>query len=475
MKVITDAKKLLANNRFVRSVLVLVGGTAGAQLLAVLAAPILTRLYSPESFGMLAVFVSVVSLFSVVAGLKYELAIPLPEDERDAAALTILSLILIFAVAVISAFSLYWWGYTLTEAMESPSLADYLWLAPIAVALTGIYNLFTYWAIRLKEFPVIAKTKMRQQVVAIAMQVSIFKLGGLGLLVGYVAGTGMGVISLARKVFGRKSWGSQPIERVGYVLKRYRNFPIFSTWGGFLNTAGAQLPPLLFASMFGAAYAGFYALAHRLVAMPMGLVGQAVGQVFLSDASVQYHSGELASTLNKVHKMLIKLILPPTAFLILFGVPAFSFAFGDDWGMSGEVASWLSLWMLMAFTTSPLSSVFIVAEKQHLGMIMQALLLVLRVTGIGVGVYYQDFLLAVMLFSVFSVFGYLVYQVISFRVLGMSWCVPVLNYFLAFVLVFSFIILNKQYDLELNVATFSVFLFLAISYYFVLLKGFRNA
>lgn len=285
----------------------------------------------------------------------------------------------------------------------------------------------------------------------------------------------MGVISLARKVFGRKSWGSQPIERVGYVLKRYRNFPIFSTWGGFLNTAGAQLPPLLFASMFGAAYAGFYALAHRLVAMPMGLVGQAVGQVFLSDASVQYHSGELASTLNKVHKMLIKLILPPTAFLILFGVPAFSFAFGDDWGMSGEVASWLSLWMLMAFTTSPLSSVFIVAEKQHLGMIMQALLLVLRVTGIGVGVYYQDFLLAVMLFSVFSVFGYLVYQVISFRVLGMSWCVPVLNYFLAFVLVFSFIILNKQYDLELNVATFSVFLFLAISYYFVLLKGFRNA
>ncbi|CAM3613623.1 colanic acid exporter [Halomonas lysinitropha] len=422
---------------------------------------------------MLAVFVSIVSLFSVVAGLKYELAIPLPEDERDAAALTILSLILIFAVAVISALCLYWWGDTLAEAMETPDLAGYLWLVPIAIVFTGMYKLFTYWAVRLKEFPIIAKTKIRQQVVTIAAQVSMFNMGGLGLLVGNVVGTGMGVLTLSTKVFGRKSWDRQPVRRVGYVSKRYRKFPIFSTWGGFLNTAGAQLPPLLFASTFGAGYAGFYALAHRLIAMPMGLVGQAVGQVFLSDAPAQYRSGELHSTLNQAHKILIKCILPPTAILILFGPSLFSVIFGEEWKVSGEVASWLSLWMLMTFTTSPLSSVFMVAEKQHLGMLMQAVLLVARVFGIGIGVIYDDFILAVVWFSIFNVLGYIIYQIVSFKVVGISWYVPLKNYVPAFILLFILNGLGQIFDIGASKVMFVAVVLFSAVYYIALTKELR--
>ena len=453
----------------------LVGGTAGAQLLAVLAAPILTRIYSPESFGMLAVFISIVSLCSVVAGLKYELAIPLPEEERDAAALTILSLMLIFAVAVIAAVGLYCWGDSLAEAMDAPELASYLWLVPIAIACTGMYNLFTYWAVRLKEFPVIAKTKIRQQVVTIAMQVSFFKMGGSGLLVGQTAGTAMGVATLAKHVFQRESWSTRPLTRVGYVLKRYRKFPIFSTWAGFLNTAGAQIPPLLFASTFGAGLAGFYALAHRLITMPMGLVGQAVGQVFLSDAPAQYRRGELPATLNKAHKLLIKCILPPTAILIVFGPSLFSVIFGEQWRISGEVASWLSLWMLMAFTTSPLSSVFVVVEKQYFGLIMQAVLLLARVSGIGVGVLYDDFMLAVIFFSIFNVFGYLVYQIVSFKVLGLPWTRPVMNYLPALLLVCFFLIIGGTYQIENDLPVFVVSLIISAVYYLILSKEIRRA
>lgn len=474
MKLIARFRKSLPNNRFARSVLVLVGGTAGAQLLAVLAAPMLTRLYSPESFGMLAVFVSIVSLFSVLAGLKYELAIPLPKDERDAAALTILSLILIFAVALISALCLYWWGDILVEKMKTPSLANYLWLVPIAIALTGMYNLFTYWAIRLKEFPIIARTKIRQQLMTVVMQVSLFKVGGVGLLLGNTVGMAMGVFTLAQKVLERESWNRRPAGRIGYVLKRYRKFPFFSTWGGFLNTAGAQLPPLLFASAFGAFYAGLYALAHRLIAMPMGLVGQAVGQVFLSDAPSKYRRGELPDILNKAHKALIKVILPPTIILILFGPSLFEVVFGGDWIISGEIASWLALWMMMAFTTSPLSSVFAVVEKQHLGMMMQAVLLVTRVAGISIGVLYDDFMLSVTLFSIFSVFGYLIYQVVSFQVLGISLRVPIRNYTPAFLVVIFFISLNRIFDVVSSFVAFCFFIIFSVIYYLYISRGFRN-
>jgi len=442
--------------------------------LAVLAAPILTRLYSPENFGMLAVFLSIVALFSVVAGFKYELAIPLPEDEVDAAALTVLSLILIVSVTLISAVSMYWWGGALASAMGAPLLADFLWLVPIAIFFAAMYNLFTYWAIRLKEFTVISRTKIRQQIMTMVTQVLLFKVGGMGLLIGSAAGMTIGVFTLAKKVLERECWNRQPSARIRYVLKRYRKFPFFSTWGGFLNTAGAQLPPLLFALAFGAFYAGLYALANRLIAMPMGLVGQAIGQVFLSDAASKYRSGELPDAMNDAHKMLIKCILPPTVILILFGPSIFALGFGEDWIVSGEIASWLSLWMMMAFTTSPLSSVFAVAEKQHLGMMMQAILLITRVGGIGVGVIYNNFMLSVILFSVFGVVGYLIYQVFSFQVLGISLSVPIRNYIPTFFVVTFCVLLSGISDVGSSILFFSASMVLSALHYFYMIRGFRN-
>ena len=54
-RVKTHLRRLLPKNAFARGVSVLVGGTAGAQLLTILAAPLLTRLYGPEDFGLVAV------------------------------------------------------------------------------------------------------------------------------------------------------------------------------------------------------------------------------------------------------------------------------------------------------------------------------------------------------------------------------------------------------------------------------------
>ena len=73
----------------------LVGGTAGAQVLTVLAAPLLTRLYSSEDFGFLSVYTSLLALIGVISSLRYELAIPLLEDDGEAAKVAVLSLIFV--------------------------------------------------------------------------------------------------------------------------------------------------------------------------------------------------------------------------------------------------------------------------------------------------------------------------------------------------------------------------------------------
>ena len=71
------ARRLLPRNRFARSVSVLVGGTAAGQIIVMAASPILTRLYSPEDFGLLSVYAGLLGILGVIASLRYQLATPL--------------------------------------------------------------------------------------------------------------------------------------------------------------------------------------------------------------------------------------------------------------------------------------------------------------------------------------------------------------------------------------------------------------
>lgn len=463
--------RLLPKKHFARGVSVLAGGTIGAQLVVLLAAPLLTRLYSPDDFGVLAVYMGILALLSVIASLRYELAIPLPADETDVVALMLLSFFLVFITATLSGLIVFFFGDGLAGFLQVPALAGYLWLLPIGVLFVGFYQIFTYWAVRLKQFPVLAKTKLWQQFATAAVQIFAFKLGGVGLLLGQVSGQGLGLSALAKKLVARESWSKFSFSKIKFVAWRYRNFPFFSTWGGFLNTAGTQLPPILFATLFGAASAGFYALAHRIIALPMALVGQAVGQVFLSNAAVDYRAGKLPKLVISAHHALIRVIIPPVLFLIIFGPESFAFIFGERWAFSGEVASWLALWMLVSFSTSPLSSIFTITERQALGMCMQAVLLVVRMIGIGVGVYFQDFMLAIIWFSILNIIGYLAYKIVAFRSLGLSVRDVTSGYFISIPLVvFAFPVGEFVSKLE-SIYFFYIFLILTTLYYYRVLKS----
>ena len=76
--------KRILRSEYIRNTLTLVSGNTVAQFIPLLAEPILTRLFPPEDFGLLALFISISSLFSIIATGRYELAIMLPSKERDA-------------------------------------------------------------------------------------------------------------------------------------------------------------------------------------------------------------------------------------------------------------------------------------------------------------------------------------------------------------------------------------------------------
>ena len=374
-------KKLLPKNRFARSVSILAGGTAAGQAVVVLASPLLTRLYSPEDFGLLAVYASLLGIIGVVASLRYQLAIPLPEKDEEAAHVVVLSLLVVLGMTLLTILVVVFFRDPIAQAVNMPVLANYLWLLPLGLLLTGIYDIFNYWAIRIKAFPAIARTKFAQSLSMIGVQLGGFMLGPLALILGHVSGQAAGNTSLGMLAI-RNRWSlfsRVSLKNVILAARRYRRFPIYSTWGGAFNTAGTQLPPLLFAALFSASAAGLYMLAHRVLSLPTALLGNSIADVFLSSAADARRNNNLGELVNKLHSTLAKLAMPPALILFITGPELFSLIFGPDWHKAGEVARWLAPMLYIKFIVSPLSRIFIVLEQLALNMFLQGVLLGSRV------------------------------------------------------------------------------------------------
>ncbi|WP_026304841.1 lipopolysaccharide biosynthesis protein [Thioalkalivibrio sp. AKL8] len=397
-------KRLLPKNRFARSVSVLAGGTAAGQIIVVAASPILTRLYSPEDFGLLAVYAGLLGILGVIASLRYQLAIPLPESDEEAASVAVLSLLLVLGMTAVSALIVGLWGEPITTALNTPALEPYLWLLPLGLLLTGVYQVFSYWAIRTRAFPAIARTKLTQAISMVGVQLGAYTLGPLALLLGQVTGQAAGTSSLGLLAVRRKwaAFRQVRLADIRWAASRYRRFPIYSSWGGFFNKAGTQLPAILFAALFSPAAAGIYMLAHRVLAMPMQLLGKAIADVFFSSASEAHRNGDLAPLVSSIHGKLAHIAMPPAFILLLAGPDLFGWVFGADWRQAGEFAQWMAPWVYLVFVTSPLSTLFSVMEKQAQGMFFQGVLLAVRVGALVIGGLLGDLILAVALFTIGS-------------------------------------------------------------------------
>jgi O-antigen/teichoic acid export membrane protein len=367
-------------------------------------APLLTRFYSPEDFGLLAVYVGLVGLVSVVASLRYQLAIPLPESDREAIHVVVLCVLIVVGMTILSGAIVVFAGDAIADMLGTPKLKNYFWLLPLGVLLIGVYQVFNYWAIRIKYYSSIAETRFYQVVTTLAVQLLGFKTGSFALLLGYAGGQGVGSFTLGRSALARPEIRQWTWKDLRSVASQYRQFPIFSTWSGFLNEAGRQLPPLMFAALFSVSAAGIYTLAHRVLAMPMVLVGDAIGKVFFSNAAEAYREGRLGPLVRSVHEKLAHIAMPLTLVLIIAGPEIFCFVFGEQWRQAGVFARWMAPWLYMVFVTSPLSILFSVMEKQKEDLLFQIVLILVRVGAIALGAWYDDLSLALILFSLGSTF-----------------------------------------------------------------------
>lgn len=389
------------------SVLILAGGTAAGQAIAVIASPLLTRFYSPAAFGALGSFVSLVAIVSVVSSLRYELAIPLPEDDTSAAQLLALSLIanVLIASALLGALLIF------TSA--GIPLFTGAWLAPVGVLGAGIYKALNYWAIRKRAYDRVARTKLTQGIGSSGIQVlaGVMHPSALGLIAGQIVGYVAGSSTLATLALKRDRDVVRAVSLRGVwnAAVEHRRFPLWSTWSALANSASVHMPVLVLASYFGQAVTGFYTLGLRVLQTPVSLVAQAVAQVFLSRAAEAHREGRLP-TISKAALHRLATIGLPGLIVLGAGAPGlFSIAFGEPWRLAGVYAQWLAPWLAIVFVTSPLTIIPAVVGRQGGELLFQVVLLVGRTTALVLAARAGNAEVAIAIFAAVSAAFWLVF------------------------------------------------------------------
>ncbi|MGO9316343.1 MAG: lipopolysaccharide biosynthesis protein [Terracidiphilus sp.] len=374
LPVARSLKPWFARSGFVRGVTLLVGGTAISQALAILASPILTRIYTPSDFGVLQVFIALMYVVLVPAAGRYEVAILLPEDEQSAIDLLALAALCVCATTIITAVLVLICQYHWILPLSVLVLQRYLWLLPISVFGAGIYQVLNYWALRRENYRQIAVSKFTQVGSQLVAQIGIGLLehGPFGLLLGDALGRMSGSTRFIRDLWRDYASLLRKIKfsRIMKLAVRYREYPLVSMWGGLVNASGLALPALFLAQYYGAKYTGWFALVTRVLGIPAGLIGLNISQIYASEAGRLSRTDpkRLMHIFLKTTRHMLYLGIVPCIIFMIFAPWLFQLVFGNVWREAGEYARYLALMFFVGFVNAPVMWTLTILERQRAQM-----------------------------------------------------------------------------------------------------------
>lgn len=389
---------------FERNVLTVMTGTGLAQIFPVLISPILTRIYTPEDFGVLAIYILGLSLLTILATGKYENALYLPKNHKAVYRILDLSLTLsvifsFFLMGLILVFGNLFWTY-----FDIEHSILWLFVLPVAIFISSHYVVLTQIAIRKSNYKQLSVSRVSQSLTFGLVAIAI---GSLSLSFGLVVATFLGqfVAYFIIKKIGKHNFKFKNLSRLA-TAKRFVKFPVYMIPSGLLNVSSANMPLVILSSNFGLMFVGFYELVQRTLSVPSTFVGNSLGEVFKQQASDDIRKDGTCRPL--IRKTIFKLCLVsvvPFFGLWYFTPVLFKIIYGEDWLIAGEMAQLLVPMFFIRFISMPVSSIILLRNRPEIDFWWQITFLALSIGGLA----YRDSIYASM--SYFSIIFSLMYLV----------------------------------------------------------------
>ncbi|PKU23234.1 lipopolysaccharide biosynthesis protein [Telmatospirillum siberiense] len=371
-------RDILARRPFLKNVSIMLGGAAGGQLVSILLSPLLTRLYSPQQFGILSVYSAVLAILVVIASLRYEMALPLTRLDEDAANLMAVCLCALAATTAAVGSVVFLLPGQMIEALWplplfSERIGTYRILLVVGYVCLGGYFIALYGATRTGAFRAIAKTRFGQGVVGPLSQIvlGLLGVGTPGLLLGFIAGQSAGTAGLFYNVATDRpgAWSSLSWRRMRGLAARYCRFPLVSSWAALIDALGSsQLLYLLISLQYSARIAGYIFLVERVVSRPLAIVGTSILQVFMSEAG-RTATSDPDKLKSRFRQVVFRQFCLAAAWVLaanLAGALLFPTVFGEEWIEGIVYLKAMSLGYLAQALVQPVFHTLQILEKQIL-------------------------------------------------------------------------------------------------------------
>jgi O-antigen/teichoic acid export membrane protein len=405
-----------AKNAFTLSV-----GTSIAQTFPIIIYPILSRVFTPVQFGVLATLSSITSILAIIATGNYESSILIAPTKKDAANIIGLILILSTTFLVFSSIGLYVISNQLSIWFNEPDLKIWLFVCPLSAFVIVIYNCYNEWCVRNKYFVKLSINKIINAGATTLGKLlfGIVKTFSNGLIIGDLLGR---FISAAGCVI--RAWGIDKSEfrqitrnKMVAMAERYVNFPRLSLPAQLINTIGGAIPVLMISAYFGSIEVGYYSMTLNILSVPLSIISLSIKDTFRQRASEEFaKTGSCARIYQRLLKYLvIGGILG--SILLFFALPEiFSIALGKQWRIAGQYSQILMPMIAINFVCTSLSGVLIIAEKMRTIFLVEIYYTTVTVVSLLLGcLVFKDIILTLICFAVGRSSAYLLNILLSYK------------------------------------------------------------
>jgi len=412
--VLSFSRKL---SQFWCRVSIVLAGTAAAQAIPLAILPLLTRMLPPEALGQYFIWLGVVTVASVVATLRLDVAIFNAKTAEEMAALlqaAITSAVVVagFLLTVLLVLQFVAPGWIERHVVNNGVSAAACMAALLAISQTCIAAYVCSAKFTRQAF---ARILLAGGTALAQVSAVVAGFGVKGMIYGQVLATACVAIWLVLDVRRSLSldFGGSSVSRCLSTLREHWRFPVFSMPADFISSFSAQLPLFLIGGRFGSAPVGQYSLTNRALAAPVGLLAGSVLSVFKEEASRQFReTGQCRQAYTRTFYTLALLGIVPFVLIYFVSEKLFVLVFGPEWAEAGRLAALLAPMFYLKFVASPLSYTMYLANRQSHDLLWQVVLLAMTAFIFN---FSRDIHRAVASYSAGYSALYLVYLLMSYR------------------------------------------------------------
>jgi O-antigen/teichoic acid export membrane protein len=421
-------KSLFTKGSFTQDVAIVGGGKTLVAIIGFLFIPILSRLYTPEAYGIFSLYYAIVTFLAILFTLSYPSALIIAEDEKSFYNLFTLSTLTLILFTFILLILLIFLKEKINNAAHLFTNPDYIYFIPVGIVLNGAILIFVPWNIRRKQFifssSVATGHNLLIRIINLILGL-VYKFNNFGLILGNQIGRFLAVLMHLKKNIPREK--RSLCENVSWqgILKaarNYKNYPLFILPGTIVENLKNQAAIYFIGFGFSKVILGNFSIALSVLSAPIQILANSISSVFLEKVNRLYLT-DRAKIPVFVNELLIKLFiigLLPFSLLVVFSEELIVFFLGENWQMAGKFTSILGSYFFVLLLISPIIPVLQVFKKERQIFIFNTSGFIINVVSLSIGLYFANIDLLILLFSLSNFILYLIQGIYIYRIINLS-------------------------------------------------------